>query len=195
MVMSHFNSILPQETWQRISRTLQETQLMFSSTRLIKAVPFPLWLLLALVCDLVFCGSALAQGAQTLEATGAYSSPEFADGAIRDVVCDIMGLVGGTFGGMLLTAAGIVAMTYAAFGDAKYASSLIVVGVGAFAMSAMISIYFGDLGCTTGEGQQNRQIIQTERSLSPAVAAFGLQTREPAELPHGDDTSSDPFDF
>ncbi len=163
----------------------------------LKAVPYPLWLLGLIVVAFIFCSSALAQGAQTLEASEAYSAGEFAGGAIRDVACDIMTLVGGKFGGMLLTAAGIVALTYAAFGDAKYASSLIVVGVGAFAISAMISVYFGDLGCPAGDGAANREITRTERvtAESPAVAIFGLGDREAAPLPHGDDSSTDPFDF
>ncbi len=160
-----------------------------------RTIRIPLCFTLVALCDFVFCNSALAQGAQTLAGTGAYTSDAFAGGELRDITCDIMEIVGGKFGGMLLTAAGIVAMTYAAFGDAKYTTSLITVGVGAFAISSMISIYFGDLGCDTATGNQNREIIRTNDSANPALRILGLEHTEAATLPHGDDSTDDPFDF
>ncbi|HMO17836.1 MAG TPA: hypothetical protein PKA63_06925 [Oligoflexia bacterium] len=81
-----------------------------------------------------------------------YSAEAFADGAIRDVYCDLVGLVEGTFGGLLFAAAGILAFGFAAFGDSKHGSSAAIVAGAAFTLGAGVSLYFGDLGCGGGGG-------------------------------------------
>ena len=152
-----------------------------------------------LTIELLRIYPAFAQGAQTLAETRAYDAPEFAGGAIRDVVCDLLDLLGGKFGGLLLTASGIVALGYAAFGDAKMSTSLIVVAVGCFAMSSMISLYFGDLGCPAGNGggaANGRVINDAVAERNVILRALGGSNENATPLPLGEPeggNTGDPF--
>jgi hypothetical protein len=75
----------------------------------------------------------------------------FAGGVIREAYCDIIDLLENNLGGLFMAAAGILAFGAAAFGDLKHGVTALVTGIGAFALSAMVSLYFGQL-CGGGAG-------------------------------------------
>ena len=91
----------------------------------------------------------------------------FANGEIRDAYCDIIDLMEGNFGGMLMTIAGILAFATAAFGDLKHAITAVVVGISSFAIAAMTSLYFGQL--CGGDGEING--FNNNLDQNPNVAA------------------------
>ena len=89
-----------------------------------------------------------AYAQNTLEPwNGAYTSKPFANSAIRNVYCDLVNLVEGSFGALLFVVAGILGITLIAFGDMKNAATMLVVAISAVTIGAGISLYFGDLGC------------------------------------------------
>ncbi len=105
-----------------------------------------------LFCLLVFIPEVHAQNAHE-PWEGAYSEEAFAGGEIRQVYCDLVQLTEGTFGGLLFAAAGVMALGFAAFGMSHHSHTAVMTGIGAFAISAGVSLYFGDLGCGGGGGE------------------------------------------
>jgi hypothetical protein len=106
------------------------------------------------VCVCILGSASTAFAAATAPWESAYSAPAFAGGAIREVFCDIVGMVQGSFGALLLSTAALMAVAGAAFGDMTSAKSGLVVGVGAATIAAGVSLYFGDLGCGLDGGAQ-----------------------------------------
>jgi hypothetical protein len=101
---------------------------------------------------------------------GAYTEGPFAGGEIREAYCDMVQLTETTFGGLLFAAAGTLALGFAAFGQMRQSYTAVAGGIGAFAISAAVSLYFGDLGC--GEsgaagGAQARTPQKTSSGGSP----------------------------
>ena len=117
-----------------------------------KQIPYSIVALIGLAA-LLLPETALAQQA-TEPWQGAYTSPAFAGGAIRSVFCDLVGLIEGNFGALLVASAAVLAVASAAFGDFKHGTTAIMVAVGAFTISAGVSLYFGDMGCNTQAGAQ-----------------------------------------
>ena len=151
--------------------------------------------LAAVTANLLLAQSAFAtQAAEPWP--GAYTSEAFADGAIREVFCDILGLVEGQFGALLASAAGVTAIAYAAFGQRGHASSAIITAVGAASIAAGISLYFGDFGCSGGE-----QVARTvsaevnEATNNSLLRAFSPQPQQQAapDALEGEQTEKDPF--
>jgi len=70
---------------------------------------------------------------------------EFKDGIIRDVYCDLLGYMEGSFGGLLTTIAGVYAFGMAAIGNIKHFFAALTVALASFSMSAGISISFGEM--------------------------------------------------
>lgn len=97
----------------------------------------------------------------------AYSAPSFGSGAgggagpIRQVYCDLVGLMQGSFGGLLLSAAALMAIAGAMMGDFSGGKAAIMVGVCSFTIAAGISLYFGDLGCGLDGGNGNAPVLRT----------------------------------
>ncbi len=79
------------------------------------------------------------------EESHAFESARFAIG-------EICGHMEGKLGGLLMTVAGIGGLTAAAFGNMRATQSLIVVGIGAFAISSVLSIYFPEAAESCGNG-------------------------------------------
>lgn len=98
---------------------------------------------------------------------GAYTEGEFAGGEIRQAYCDMVGLVEGNFGGLLFSVAGVVALAFAAFGMSQHSKTAVAAGIGAFAISAAVSLYFGDLGCGNGGNGTARTAKLNNISSSP----------------------------
>lgn len=161
---------------------------------------FPFWLV---------AGSALALTALLPEAAWAqegldvaYNAPQFAGGEIRQVFCDLLSLVEGEFGGLLLTAAGFLALSHAAFGDTKHATAVIPVAIGCFAAAGVVSIFFGTLCEADGSAVAGRVMpVQDNGGFGNREddAAFRRAMgfdRQPAELPLApaeDELTGDPF--
>ncbi len=123
-----------------------------------------LYIISFLMISLLLVGSSYADEVGKEPWKGAYTTEQFADGAIRKVYCDLVGYVGGSFGGLLFSVAGLVAIAMGVFGEGRQSKNVLVVGIGAFSISAAVSLYFGDLGCGTG-GQTGRT-AKSEESVT-----------------------------
>lgn len=64
---------------------------------------------------------------------------------INDAIGVVMQYIEGSFGALIMTAAGIGAIMSAAFGNYKVAMSLLVVAVGSFILRNFITAFFPDL--------------------------------------------------
>ena len=96
-------------------------------------------------------GQAPWESAWTAESFGGEGGGH---GPIREVFCDIAGLMEGSLGGLLASAAVVLAVGGAAFGDFTNAKSAMVVGIGGATILAGVSLYFGDMGCGGGNNAQ-----------------------------------------
>ncbi len=99
--------------------------------------------LCALAAELAIAGTAYAVGAEPW--TGAHSTGPFAGGEIRQAYCDIVSLVEGNLGALLATAAAVMAVASAAFGNIRQGAILGATAIGAATISAGVSLGFGDL--------------------------------------------------
>lgn len=73
---------------------------------------------------------------------------------LKLAVCNLLMLVEGPYGAVLMTTAGIGAIAGAAFGKYSAAYQALAVGVGSFILRSMVSLWFGtDFGgCAPGGG-------------------------------------------
>jgi hypothetical protein len=94
---------------------------------------------------------------------GAYTEGEFAGGEIRKAYCDMVELTESTFGGLLFAAAGVMAIAFAAFGMSHHSHTAVVVGVGAFTIGSVVSLYFGNL-CGGGGGSATARTAKIQGS-------------------------------
>ncbi len=70
------------------------------------------------------------------------ASNAFAFESVEFAIREICGHMQGNLGGLLMTTAGIGGIVAAAFGNLRASHSLIVVGIGAAALSGILSLYF-----------------------------------------------------
>lgn len=70
------------------------------------------------------------------------ASNAFAFESVEFAIEEICGHMQGNLGGLLMTTAGIGGIVAAAFGNLRASHSLIVVGIGAAALSGFLSLYF-----------------------------------------------------
>lgn len=89
-------------------------------------------------------GVALLVGgmSQVSEAQGGQG---FNDTFIKSAVGNLMGLIEGAFGALIMVVAGIGAIIAAAMGAYKAAMGMLVVAVGAFILRSLVSLFFGDV--------------------------------------------------
>ena len=130
---------------------------------------FALALFSALFLDLSTANEALAQGNPGYW-NGNETEP-FAGGVIREAYCDVIGYVEGEFGGLLMVIAGILAFGAAAFGDFKHGVTMIVTAIGAYTVSALVSLYFGQL--CGGAAATNRAVNANRPANLEAALAIG----------------------
>lgn len=71
---------------------------------------------------------------------------KYNDARIANAVNAVMTYLEGTFGALVMAAAGIGAILSAAFGQYKAALSLMVVAIGAFILRSLMSTFFNDAG-------------------------------------------------
>jgi len=86
-----------------------------------------------------------AQGG--LAAQGAYSSNGFAGGIFVEAICDLTSLMGGSLGALLASSGILMALIAATVGGFSTFRSAVVAAVGAFSISAAVSIFFGTFNC------------------------------------------------
>lgn len=72
------------------------------------------------------------------------------DSVLRSSICALFHLIEGSFGGLIMTVAGIGAVVGAAFGMYRAGYSLLIVGIGAFILRSLVSLWFGTFGCGSG---------------------------------------------
>jgi hypothetical protein len=65
-------------------------------------------------------------------------------------LCKVLYLTEGSYGVLVMSIAGLVAIVSAAMGAYKTAMNLIIVGVGAYLIRPMIFVFFGDVSCSMG---------------------------------------------
>lgn len=120
--------------------------------------------------------NVLADGEEPWE--GAYTSGPFAGGVIRDVYCDMVGLLEGTMGGLLFAVAGLVAIAMGVFGEGGQSKNILVVAIGALTTSVLVSLYFGDLcggGAATRVAAKNA-IVSDQGEVLQEDASTELST-------------------
>ena len=130
---------------------------------------YKIFLLLALAL-FAFADPAFAQSSAREPFEGAYTSGEFAGGAVRDVYCALVNEVESSFGALVMIAAGLMAFAFATFGDGRRAYTTVAVGIVGATISTGISLYFGDL-CRNLGGQQSRAAVNRTISDVGAHAA------------------------
>lgn len=81
-----------------------------------------------------------------------FAAGSFAGGVFVDATCDVLWYVSGSFGAMLTSAALLGGVVGAAMGNFKLATAAVVVAISCYTMSDMVTLYFGDLGCTPAQG-------------------------------------------
>lgn len=126
--------------------------------------------------------------------TGAYNEEQFAGGEIRKAYCDLVGIVEGNFGGLLFAAAGIMALAFAAFGITHHTHTAVFTAVGAFTISAGVSLYFGDFGCAEQGGGGGNQTTRAVKSSS-LNTSFEANSEEHSEYYYQDSESDNDLDL
>ncbi len=114
-----------------------------------------------LLFNLLFSSLVFAQANEPWK--GAYTSEKFAGGAIRDLYCDLVGEVEGSFGALQFIVGGMMAFGYAVFGDTKKTYAIIAAGIVGATMSTGISLYFGQM-CGGGAGNGQKTITNARES-------------------------------
>ncbi len=96
-------------------------------------------LMFPLVFLMIFSGPLYAQNGPS----GSYTEAALDDSLIRNAVGNILRLLEGAFGALIMVIAGILAIISAAMGGYRNAISMLVVALGAFILRALISLFFG----------------------------------------------------
>ncbi len=120
----------------------------------------------------------------------AYNAPQFANGAIRSVICDIYFLMEGELGALILAASGFMAICSAALGDFKNAKAAVMTACGAGTVAVGVSLYFGDFGCGT-------QQAGAQQAQGAGAQAGGAGAGGGGAVPFDDNLAGppDPFDI
>lgn len=95
----------------------------------------------------VFSGCCLAISSEVFAAGHGIT---YNDSRFASAVDAVMAYLEGSFGAMIMAAAGIATVICAAFGQYRLALSLLVVAVGAFALRSLVSTFFNDASLDGG---------------------------------------------
>ena len=111
---------------------------------------------------LALTGVAVLVGGTGAEAFAGAAGPDWAvsggpgslanDGRLTEAVGRSLGLLEGSFGALIMVAAGLGAIISAAFGAYRAAVGLLVVAVGAFILRSLIGIFFNQNAATITPG-------------------------------------------
>lgn len=144
-----------------------------------------------------FAADALAQGAGNPGWWQGVDTPAFAGGVIRQAHCDVLSYMGGSLGGMLMAAAGILAIATAAFGNFKHGITAVAVGIAAFTMSEMTELFFGRLCNAQGNATGVAGLQQGVDAAGPATGNI-TRTAFESDVAETDEEAAkeeDPFDL
>lgn len=98
-----------------------------------------------------------------------FAEAAFAFESVKFAIKEICGHMTGNLGGLLMTVAGIGGLASAAFGNFRASQSLIVTGIGAFAISAILSLYFPKAaGECSGNAAAGGRVLKTDFA-GPAI--------------------------
>jgi hypothetical protein len=124
---------------------------------------------------------------------GAYTTQAFANGAIRNLYCDLVNEVESSFGALQFIAGAFGIFGYAAFGDYKKTYGLIISGIVAATMSTGISLYFGTM-CgenTNARVKYEDTAISEEKAVNQKSFSDSANIySEPANVEEDDESSS-----
>lgn len=102
-------------------------------------------MLFALGVVLLSAGVATGAGAQAVApGAGQGLKTTYNDARLADSINAILTYIEGTFGAMVMVAAGIGAILSSAFGQYRAALGLLVVAVGAFILRSLVGTFFND---------------------------------------------------
>lgn len=90
------------------------------------------------------CGIALLGAGLSSDATAYTAQAVYNDDRVAEATDVILTYINGTFGALVMVAAGVFAIMSAAFGQYRAALSLLVVAVGSFILRSLISTWFND---------------------------------------------------
>ena len=93
-------------------------------------------------CGLLMVGLALPESA-------------FAFDSARWAIQELCAHIEGNLGALLMSAAGVGAVVSGAFGNFRASYGFLIVGIGAFSVSAILSLYFGAAATECQTGAQN----------------------------------------
>ncbi len=99
--------------------------------------------MLLLGLSLLVGGSLELTNAQGGGPTGSFSEAGFDDDLIRNSVGNLLKLIEGAFGALVMIVAGLIAIIAAAMGAYRAALGMLVVAVGSFILRALVSLFFG----------------------------------------------------
>ncbi len=88
-------------------------------------------------------GSLELLAAQGGGPSGSFSEAAFEDDLIRNSVGNLLKLIEGAFGALVMIVAGLIAIIAAAMGAYRAALGMLVVAVGSFILRALVSLFFG----------------------------------------------------
>lgn len=83
---------------------------------------------------------------------GAVASNAYAFESAKYAIQELCGHMTGSLGGLLMSAAGVGAIVAAAFGNFRASFSFLITGIGAFTVSAILSLYFPTAADTCDQG-------------------------------------------
>lgn len=86
---------------------------------------------------------ALLSSSAWAQTSFSYSEADFDPELIRCAVAKLFELTQGAFGALLMTVAGIIAIISAAMGAYRMSLSIVFIGVGAFILPSLVSLFFG----------------------------------------------------
>ena len=95
-------------------------------------------------CALFLFGACLLASGLSLEVVAQGHQIEYNDQRLTDSVNVVLTYIEGSFGALVMVAAGIGAILSSAFGQYRAALSLLVVAIGAFILRSIISAFFND---------------------------------------------------
>ena len=75
--------------------------------------------------------------------TGSFTEAGLDDSLIRNAVGNLLRLLEGAFGALIMVVAGVLAIIAAAMGSYRAAMGMLVVALGAFILRALVSLFFG----------------------------------------------------
>lgn len=120
-----------------------------------------------------------------------FASNAFAFESVQFAIKEICGHMQGNLGGLLMTVAGIGGITAAAFGNLRASHSMIVVGVGAAALSAVLSLYFPAAAklCHDNGTLKAGRVLRVAEGARLATIEDLAQAFDPAQAKAADDAA------